>query len=125
MQISRLAEIAALSPIEKPIFTHEQMAGNQVMWADDNVHNFPYLLVNPITGKDGETLPTGPLGYTKPPQIPPAMAALLQVTEMDMAELGGNSQQAEKMVSNISGNATRSPEPARPGIDPSSRLRRR
>jgi len=105
MQLSKLGEIAALSSVEKPIVSPEQMTGNQVMWQDDNLKNYPYLLLNSMTDKDGNAMPAGPLAYTKPPQVPPAMAALLQVTEQDMQEILGNSQQAEKMVSNISGKA--------------------
>ena len=75
------------------------------MWAEDNLRNYPYLLVNPITGPNGETTPAGPLAYTKSAAIPPAMAALLQITEQDMAEILGNNQQADKMVSGVSGKA--------------------
>ena len=105
MQLSKLGEISALSSIEKPILVPEQVAGHQIMWAEDNIRNYPYLLINPITGSNGETQPAGPVAYTKSAAIPPAMAALLQLTEIDMAEILGNNQQAEKMVSNISGKA--------------------
>ncbi len=105
MQLSKLAEISSLSSIEKPILLPEQVAGHQVMWADDNIRNYPYLLVNPISGPDGSQQPAGPVGYTKSPDIPPAMAALLQITEADMQEILGSSQQADKMVSNVSGKA--------------------
>jgi hypothetical protein len=105
MQLSKLGEISALSSVEKPILTPEQVAGHQIMWADDNLKNYPYLLVNPITGADGSTQVTGPLAYTRSAQIPPAMAALLQITETDMKEILGGSAQGEKMVSNISGKA--------------------
>ena len=105
MQLSKLGEISALSSIEKPILVPEQVSGHQVMWAEDNLRNYPYLLVNPITGPNGETTPAGPLAYTKSAAIPPAMAALLQITESDMAEILGNNQQADKMVSGISGKA--------------------
>jgi len=105
MQLSKLGEISALSSVEKPILLPEQVSGHQVMWAEDNLRNYPYLLVNPITGPNGETQATGPVAYTKSPQIPPAMAALLQITESDMAEILGNNQQSDKMVSNISGKA--------------------
>ena len=105
MQLSKLGEISALSSVEKPIMTPEQVAGHQIMWADDNLKNYPYLLINPITGADGNTQVTGPLAYTKSAQIPPAMAALLQITETDMKEILGSSGQGEKMVSNISGKA--------------------
>lgn len=105
MQLSKLGEISALSSVEKPILVPEQVAGHQVMWAEDNIRNYPYLLVNPITGPNGEAQAAGPVAYTKSSDIPPAMAALLQLTEQDMAEILGNNQQADKMVSNISGKA--------------------
>jgi len=105
MQLSKLGEISALSSVEKPILTPEQVSGHQLMWADDNLRNFPYLLVNPITAPDGSQTISGPVAYTRSAQIPPAMAALLQITEQDMQDILGSSQQADKMVSNISGKA--------------------
>jgi hypothetical protein len=105
MQLSKLGELAALSGVEKPIFTPEQVAGHTLMWSEDNLKNYPYLLVNPVTGADGNPMPAAPLAYTKPPDIPPAMAALLQITEQDMQDILGNQQQADKVVSNVSGEA--------------------
>lgn len=105
MQLSKLAEISAMSSVEKPIFTAEQIAGHQHIWEDDQIKNYAYLTVNPVTNVDGNQVPMGPLDYTRSPQIPPAMAALLQLTEQDMQEILGNQQQADKMVSNISGKA--------------------
>jgi hypothetical protein len=105
MQLSKLGEISALSSIEKPIMTPEQVAGHQVMWAEDNLRDYPYLLINPITGPDGNTQAAGPVAYTRSAAIPPAMAALLQITETDMQDILGNQQGADKMVSGISGKA--------------------
>jgi hypothetical protein len=105
MQLSKLGEISALSSIEKPIMTPEQVAGHQVMWSEDNLKNYPYLLINPVTGPDGSMQVSGPTAYTKSPVIPPAMAALLQVTEQDMNDILGNQQEGDKIVSNISGDA--------------------
>ena len=105
MQLSKLGEISALSPVEKPILTPSQVAGHSVMWTEDNVKNFPFLLLNPITGLDGNPLPAGPMGYTKPPSIPPAMAALLQITESDMQDILGNQGQGEEIRSGVSGEA--------------------
>ena len=103
MQLSKLGEIAALSAVEKPILLPEQVAGHQLMWAEDNLKNYPYLLINPITDSNGNTAPGGPVAYTKPPSIPPSMAALLQLTEADMQEILGSPQQGDKMVSHLSG----------------------
>lgn len=105
MQLSKLGEISALSSVEKPILTPEQVSGHQVMWSEDNIKNYPYLLINPITDANGNLAVSGPVAYTRPPAIPPAMAALLQITEQDMQDILGNQGDAEKIVSNISGKA--------------------
>ena len=105
MQLSKLGEISALSSVEKPIFVPEQVAGHQMMWAKDNLENYPYLLTNPITGPDGSQQAAGPVAYTKSPAVPPAMAALLQVTEQDIDDILGNQREGDKIVSNISGDA--------------------
>jgi len=105
MQLSKLGEISALTPIEKPIFLPEQVAGHEVMWAEDNLKNYPYLLVNPVQDANGNEMASGPIGYTKPPQIPAAMAALLQITEQDMQDILGKQEAGEEIASNISGKA--------------------
>lgn len=102
MQLSKLGEVSALSTVEKPILTPEQIAGHQVMWQDDNVKNYPYLLINPITDMNGNEAAQPPIGYTRVPQIAPAMAALLQITEEDMQDLLGNQQGGEEISGNIS-----------------------
>ena len=105
MQLSKLAEISALSSVEKPILTPEQVAGHQIMWTEDNIKNYPYLLINPITGADGSTQVGGPVAYTKSAAVPPALAGLLQITEQDIRDVLGNQEQGDKIVSNISGTA--------------------
>jgi len=105
MQLSKLGEISALSSVEKPIFTPEQMAGHAVMWSRDNIDDFPYLLLNAITDAGGNILPSDAIGYTRSPQIPAAMAALLQITETDMQDLLGNQQAGEQLQPNMSGKA--------------------
>jgi hypothetical protein len=101
MQLSKLGELSALSSVEKPILTPEQIAGHQTMWENDNIKDYPYLLINPMTDANGNEVIASPIGYTKPPQIPPAMAALLQITETDMKDLLGNQEQGEQMASNV------------------------
>lgn len=103
--IALLSEIAAYSPIRKPIFVPQQVAGLDHLWRDDVVERYPYLLVNQLQGPDGSIQPVGPVAYTEPPSVPQALAALLQLTETDMQEILGNNQSADKMVSNISAQA--------------------
>jgi hypothetical protein len=105
MQVSRLAEIASLSVYEKPIFTPQQMAGHELGWSRDNIDNNSVMYVNPTFDAQGNPMPVGPIGYTKPPSLPPALAAILQATEIDLQDILGSNQSQEKMVSNISGKA--------------------
>jgi hypothetical protein len=105
MQLSKLAEYAAVSAIEKPIFTPEQVAGHQMMWAEDNIKNYPYLLNNPLVDQNGNIQAVGPGAYTKAPDVPPTMAALLQLTEADMQDVLGKQEAGEVLQSNISGKA--------------------
>ncbi|WP_284085370.1 portal protein [Acinetobacter nosocomialis] len=105
MQLSRLGEIAALSPIEKPIMAPEQVDGLEHMWANDNIDNNPYLLANPLTDASGQIIAQGPMSYTKPPQVPPSLAALLQLTDADIRDLLGNQEQGEKINANVSAEA--------------------
>ncbi|MGD2065869.1 MAG: portal protein [Candidatus Bathyarchaeota archaeon] len=105
MQLSKLAELSAAPSVEKPILFGEQVRGYEQTWADDNIKNYPYLPINAVKDENGKPIQTSPVGYTKPPSVPPAMAALLQVTEIDINDILGNQQQAEQIVSNISGEA--------------------
>jgi hypothetical protein len=103
MQVSQLAIHSATSQTEKPIFTAEQIIGHEIRWSEDNLKNFPFLLVNPITDVNGNMVPSGPVGYTKPSMIAPALAALLQITDVDIKEILGGGQNQEEIMANISG----------------------
>lgn len=103
MQMSKLAEISAYSTIEKPIFTPEQMAGHAVAWSKDNVENPPYQLINAVRDFEGNLVASGPIGYTKVPNIPPAMGALLQLTDQDIKDLLGNQEAGEEIQNAVSG----------------------
>ena len=105
MQLSKLGEISALSTVSKPILAPEQVAGHETMWSEDNIKDYPYLLLNPLTDDNGNIVTAAPTAYTQPPAIPPAMAALLQITEQDMQDMLGNQQAGEEITSNISGKA--------------------
>ena len=102
MQLSKLGEISALGSVSKPIFTPEQIAGHQEMWKDDNIKNYPYLLINPILDQNGQEMVSGPVAYTKTAEVPTALAALLQLTEEDIQDLLGNQQNGEMIEGNVS-----------------------
>jgi hypothetical protein len=77
------------------------------MWAQDNIKKFPYLFLNAQTDSEGNVIPGSatPQAYTKSPQIPPAMAALMQMAEQALQDLLGNQQAGEQLQPNLSGKA--------------------
>lgn len=103
IQVSKLADISTKSSVEKPIFSKEQVDGHMHRWADDVVKDYPFMLINLIENATGDNTIAGPLGWTKPPQVPPALAVLLQQTENDIKDLLGSQEQAEQLYPNISG----------------------
>lgn len=102
IMLSKLAEISARPSVDKPVVSPRQMAGHAGMWASDNLEEYPYLLLNNEEDANGNPI-MAPLQYTRAPQIPPALAALLEITEADLRDLLGNQQAGEEMHSNISG----------------------
>lgn len=105
MLMSKLGEISAQSAVEKPILTPEQILGHEHMWAEDNIKNNPFLLINPMTDAMGQLIASAPTAYTKPPSVPPALAALLQVSEQDISDILGNQEQGDEIQANLSGKA--------------------
>jgi hypothetical protein len=99
--------MAARFDMEKPIMSPEQMAGHTQMWAEDNVSRYPYLLANLLRDTDGNPIAgsNGPIAYTKAPNVPPAMAALIQVADAALSDLLGNQQAGEQLQPNQSGKA--------------------
>ena len=105
MQLSKLGEISALSSTQKPVLLAKQIIGHEQMWAEDNLKDYPYLLINKVLDASGQPVAMGATSYTQPPQVPPAMAALMQVTDVDLKEILGNQEAGEEIQSNISGKA--------------------
>ncbi len=105
--LSWLTDMAGRFDIEKPILTPEQIAGHAEMWAKDNVSRFPYLLANALKDAEGNSIPgtAAPQAYTKAPNIPPAMAALVQIASQSLDDLLGNQQAGEQLQPNLSGKA--------------------
>lgn len=102
---SKLGELTAQGFNEKPIFIAQQILNHQQQWSDDYIQNYPYLMIDALKDKEGNPVYTGPVGYTKPPAIPPALAALLQISDQDMKEILGNQEGGEEIAANISGKA--------------------
>lgn len=105
MLVSLLAEISVKSPVSKPILTPAQVLGLERYWAEDDVNRYPYAMINPVIDPDGQPMPAQPIAYTKAPEIPPALAGLIQLIGMDMQEVLGQSGEQQEVVSNISAKA--------------------
>lgn len=106
LNYSMLAKFSSLSQQEMPIFHVDQMNGLQDQWADRATKDYAYLLVNSIENANGQTnVVMGPLGYTKPMDLPPIVATLMQQCNADISEMLGNQEQGDKVASNISAEA--------------------
>mgnify|MGYP000906209010 CR=1 FL=1 len=105
MQVSYLADIAARGGYEKPIVHPEQINGYEEWWQKDAEENYAYLPLNPITDAQGNEIPGGPVGYTKPPSVPPTMGALIQTVNADMFDILGNQEAGEEVDTQLSGKA--------------------
>ena len=105
--MSWLADMAGRFDTEKPIFTPEQINGHAVMWSKDAIERYPYLLVNSLRDANGDPIPGSAqaIGYTKAPNLPPAMAALTQIAGESLQDLLGNQQAGEEVHANMSGKA--------------------
>jgi len=103
MQVSKVAETAAASGIEKPIFTPEQISGHAELWQNDNTDNNAFMLVNSIHDAMGNPMPSGPIGFTKSPDIPPSVLGLVQLTKQDIADQLGNPENGEMLQPDTSG----------------------
>lgn len=85
--ISRIAEINALSPQRIPIVTPEQMQGHEKNWSRLHTDRSAVAYLNPLTDPlTGAVMQNGPIGYVEPPEIPQGIAALLQIANQDLTE---------------------------------------
>jgi hypothetical protein len=103
LQVSKVAETAASSGVEKPIFTPEQIGAHADMWQNDHIDNNAFLLINPIKDAMGNQIPTGPIAFTKSPDVAPAVAALVALTKQDISDQLGNPENGEQVMPDLSG----------------------
>jgi hypothetical protein len=101
--MSMLMDLATTGMKEKPIFAPEQIDDFRAEWDKDNIDNYSVLRAHPLKDAEGNPIQTGPLGYTKAPEIPPALSVLIGIVNQDLNDILGEQPQAEKMVSNVSG----------------------
>ena len=73
--------------------------------SEDAVKNYPYLLINEIEGPDGQPMPSGPVGEVSSPQVAPATAALLELSQTALMGMLGSQEKGEEVRSNVSDEA--------------------
>ena len=106
VQLSKLTEIASLTPREVPIFAPEQVQGLETHWQNMNLERHPYALAHPVVDpQSGAIVQAGPSAYIKPPEVPPVLAALVQQMGADIAEITNADDGANEVRSNISAEA--------------------
>lgn len=86
-QMSYLADIAARSPRQKPIFTPDQIAGYEYMYEENGPDNNLPFLYQHWKNSNGEQLPVGPVGYLEAPQVPQAIAAMIELTRQAVEDV--------------------------------------
>ncbi|WP_426032711.1 portal protein [Cypionkella sp. TWP1-2-1b2] len=101
--VSKMAEIAASSAVEVPIFLPEQIAGHENRWNNQAIENPAFLLLNPIIGTDGNPLPVAQIGSTKAPSVPEAITGLLNISNQGLMDILGNPQMGEQLQAQTSG----------------------
>jgi hypothetical protein len=86
--MSFLGDMVSRSNREKPLFFPEQVAGYEDMYSITGAeNNYPYALIN-RKDPNGNPLPeTGPVGYLKAPDMPPALPTLLQLTRESVEDV--------------------------------------
>ncbi len=102
---SKLGELVATGATEIPIFDPDQVNDFMNEWQNAHIDNPPLLRARALRDNNGNVVSTGPLGYTKAPEIPPALAGLMATAEQDFKDILGDNQAGEQIVSNISGKA--------------------
>lgn len=86
-QMSYLADIVSQSPRNKPMFFPEQIQGFEPMYEQNGSdNNYPYYLLNKKT-PSGEELPIGPAMQMPDQQIPPALAASIELARQAVEDV--------------------------------------
>ena len=94
-QWSANAEVSAKGFIEKPVWTHEQLAGHEYQWSQE--YQGRYYTQN--WALDGKELPLGPAAFIKPPEISQTAQIVAEFAAKSVADQVGPSISAEKMLS--------------------------
>jgi hypothetical protein len=103
LQVSTVGETAAASGIETPIFLDEQVNPYLTEWQESHITRPAVMRIASIKDASGTPMPSGPIGFTKSPDVAPAVAALVSLTKQDISDLLGNPENGEQVQPDMSG----------------------
>lgn len=103
IQISMVAESAAMGGESEPILIDEQVNPYLTEWQDAHKNRYGFRRIAKLTDASGNAIPSGPVAYTQPPQVPPAVAALIALTKQDISDQMGNPENGEQVQPDLSG----------------------
>jgi Phage P22-like portal protein len=103
LEVSTVGETAAASGIETPIFLDEQINPYITEWQDAHITRPAFMRIAKAMDGNGNVIAGGPIGFTKSPEIAPAVAALVSLTKQDISDQLGNPEQGEQVMPDMSG----------------------
>ena len=95
--LSYIFDLLAKGPIEKDIYTQEQIDGYEEMYETQNTHNHPYYLQN-MYDSNGNELPLQPIGKKGGPNVPAAAQFLLGAADQAVSQSVGGAVTPEQMI---------------------------
>lgn len=96
--MSYIFDLLAKGPIEKDVYTQEQIDGYEEMYEEQNKYKHPYYLQNMFHPESNEPLPLGPVAKKGGPNIPPAAQFLLQAADQAVSQSVGGGISPEQMI---------------------------
>ena len=104
MSATSVAEMAATTSKDMPIFTDEQVEGRETELAEMHLGKYNYVKINQLYDEQGGIIPAGPVGVWAAPRVDPNNAAVMQIASEYIREETGGSPQ-EVMDTEMSGKA--------------------
>lgn len=104
VQVSQVTENAGSAAQSVPMFDPDQMGGPNIANAWANKNNKSWLPVRTLLTKDGKPIAVGPVAFTKPSQLDPNTAALMQIITDHFSRTTGGPPQ-EVLSKDASGKA--------------------
>lgn len=104
LQVSRVAEIAAMPGVRIPVVYDEAIGPYFQEWMDYRVDDLPALRAKLVTDMNGGPVPAI-AGYIDPPTVPQAVGELIMLTDGAVSKTMGTPENAEQVEPDMSGRA--------------------